>query len=112
MMGICRSLGQAGQLPQRWRLRLEELLLSVGIAASGDLAEIFVERNDQLSEGATRAFADGSVATGHVNLGLGTKGSLGPQWLDVEGQRGDSHPSAARAAVHGPHKPLYNRVRR
>ena len=40
------------------------------------------------SEGTARAFADGSVATGHASLGA--KVSLSPQWLDVEGQRGDS----------------------
>lgn len=40
------------------------------------------------SEGTARTFADGSVATGHANLGA--KVTLSPQWLDVEGQRGDS----------------------
>ena len=40
------------------------------------------------SEGTARAFADGSVATGHANLGA--KVTLSPQWLDVAGQRGDS----------------------
>lgn len=40
------------------------------------------------SEGTARAFADGSVATGHANLGA--KVTMGLQWLDVEGQRGDS----------------------
>ncbi|MXY19090.1 MAG: TldD/PmbA family protein [Synechococcus sp. SB0676_bin_10] len=40
------------------------------------------------SEGTARAFADGSVATGHANMGA--KVTLSPQWLDVEGQRGDS----------------------
>ena len=40
------------------------------------------------SEGTARAFADGSVATGHA--AMGAKVGIGPQWLDVEGQRGDS----------------------
>ena len=40
------------------------------------------------SEGTARAFADGSVATGHA--GMGAKVTLSPQWLDVEGERGDS----------------------
>ena len=40
------------------------------------------------SEGTARAFADGSVATGHADMGA--KVTIGPQWLDVEGQRGDS----------------------
>ena len=40
------------------------------------------------SEGTARAFADGSVATGHA--GMGAKVTLRPQWLDVAGQRGDS----------------------
>ena len=40
------------------------------------------------SEGTARAFADGSVATGHASLGA--KVTLSPQWLDVEGRRGDS----------------------
>ena len=45
-------------------------------------------RNFLHSEGTARAFADGSVATGHANLGA--KVTLSPQWLDVEGRRGDS----------------------
>ena len=40
------------------------------------------------SEGTARAFADGSVATGHA--AMGAKVTLGPQWLDVEGLRGDT----------------------
>lgn len=40
------------------------------------------------SEGTARAFADGSVATGHA--AMGAKVTMSPQWLDVEGQRGDS----------------------
>ena len=40
------------------------------------------------SEGTARAFADGSVATGHA--AMGAKVTMGPQWLDVEGRRGDS----------------------
>ncbi|OOV35930.1 metallopeptidase TldD-related protein, partial [Candidatus Synechococcus spongiarum] len=40
------------------------------------------------SEGTARAFADGSVATGHA--AMGAKVTLSPQWLDVAGRRGDS----------------------
>ena len=40
------------------------------------------------SEGTARTFADGSVATGHASMGA--KVTISPQWLDVEGQRGDS----------------------
>ncbi|KKZ10273.1 MAG: peptidase C69 [Candidatus Synechococcus spongiarum SP3] len=40
------------------------------------------------SEGTARAFADGSVATGHA--AMGAKVTLSLQWLDVQGQRGDS----------------------
>jgi len=40
------------------------------------------------SEGTARAFADGSVATGHATMGA--KVTIGPQWLDVEGERGDT----------------------
>ncbi len=40
------------------------------------------------SEGTARTFADGSVATGHA--AMGAKVTVGPQWLDVEGRRGDS----------------------
>ncbi|MCY4331784.1 MAG: TldD/PmbA family protein [Cyanobacteria bacterium MAG CAR1_bin_15] len=53
-------------------------------------------RNFLHSEGTARAFADGSVATGHANLGA--KVTLSPQWLDVEGWRGDlslSHQSSS-----------------
>ena len=39
------------------------------------------------SEGTARAFADGSVATGHADMGA--KVTISPQWLEVEGERGD-----------------------
>ena len=48
------------------------------------------------SEGTARAFADGSVATGHASMGA--KVSLGLQWLNVEGARGDSSLSYERSS--------------